>query len=1105
MSNGQDSGQAGRPFKEHVNIGGFEIIEEIGRGGMGVVYKAMQRSVSRVVALKVLSSRLAGNRNYVRRFVREARAAARLNHPNIVQGTDVGKSGGYYYFAMEYVDGETAASKAEREGPLKEEEALKICLQMAQALHHAHAQANIIHRDVKPQNILLARDGTAKLADLGLAREAARDDSSVTLEGATLGTPNYISPEQIRGKCDLDGRCDVYSLGATLYHLLAGKPPYVGETTNVVMAKHLTEPIPDLSAERPDISRGTAAIVRKAMQKEREDRYESAAEMAEAIDAVLRGQVAQASRVPQGPHARLAGRAKLQRARGKSASHTALAVGIIIIAAAALVVFLTIWLGEQDAPLPERKPPPTIVQRPKPPDERPKPPTERPGASKLKHAHELVLQSKDKPWLIIAPLEGILQRCRGSECEAAVKAILDKAKDDFRKVAQAELERCKTRADELAAKNRYGDGLDALDEFPAHLRTDETKEALDSLARSVLERGRKAYEDRKQSAEVAAAAGDFAKAIETIQSTKTFDLPGLAEEVGELVEKWQAEKVGAERKAKAENFKLMILRMTKILAALRDRQYAEARRLAEEAAHETAQPDDAERFRLLNEDIKSMESLWTEAVRSLEAMKPGDSIRLNGIKRTFVSFKNGMLTVQGTAEPVPLISMRDADFLDLLQPYFAADKTQSMPLLKRAFFYTFDRCRDLNKALGDLDAAAKLGAAQEVERGRFYVSFVSSLEAEEAASALLGDARAAASKKQWSVLAEKLKELDKYQSTRAYGMSEAELAELAQLLEVYGEEFKPGLIGSYYDGTKFEKLKHTAIANTVNLRGEPLFKAAGRKENFSVRWEGYIKIEETGSYVLGLAVDDGFRLWLDDRQLLDEWKLSQKSTASTKPMPLQKGFHKIKIEFFQGPGDAYVEFWWYRGSKYLGVVPPSALFHSTGQGKKLGIRPRKAPSATFASTDERTRGNWKGVYGSDGYNIIGDTAKYPAYATVNATSANLYTWGPTNEKRAPLQTGAGRIASCWHNNGFFTIDINLTDGKTHRLSIYVLDWDTKERAEDIEVRDADTGDLLDSRTVSDFHDGKYLVWDISGHVKMRFTKKGGRNALLSGIFFDTKK
>jgi len=204
--------------KKRKRIGGFEVLSRVGRGGMGTVYKARQVSMNRIVALKILPPSRAKNATYVQRFLREARSAAQLSHTNIVQAIDVGNADGYYYFAMEFVDGETVQALLEREGVLDERHALTIATAVAHALDHAHRHG-IVHRDVKPGNIMIDLHGAVKLADLGLARSVEPIDT-VTVDGVGVGTPHYIAPEQARGETDVDCRADIYSLGATLYHLL---------------------------------------------------------------------------------------------------------------------------------------------------------------------------------------------------------------------------------------------------------------------------------------------------------------------------------------------------------------------------------------------------------------------------------------------------------------------------------------------------------------------------------------------------------------------------------------------------------------------------------------------------------------------------------------------------------------------------------------------------------------------------------------------------------------------------------------------------------------------------------------------------------------------
>ena len=188
-------------------FGGYEILKRIDRGAMGTVYKARQVSMDRIVAIKVLSKNLSRDKEFVSRFEREARATARLNHPNIILGIDVGEAEGRRYFVMEFVDGRTVGEYLKRGGAMDEKRALLIVQQIARALDHADGH-HLVHRDIKPENIMVTRDGTAKLCDLGLAK-ATNTDSTQTEAGKSLGTPNYISPEQARGDVDVDIRSDI--------------------------------------------------------------------------------------------------------------------------------------------------------------------------------------------------------------------------------------------------------------------------------------------------------------------------------------------------------------------------------------------------------------------------------------------------------------------------------------------------------------------------------------------------------------------------------------------------------------------------------------------------------------------------------------------------------------------------------------------------------------------------------------------------------------------------------------------------------------------------------------------------------------------------------
>jgi len=277
-------------------IPGYQLICRVGKGAMATVYKARQNSLDRIVAVKVLPKRMSENREFVDRFYKEGKAAARLGHNNIVQAIDVGFSPkGYHYFVMEYVEGKTLydmmVPPPQGEGhQFSEAEALDITIQMADALAHSH-ERGLVHRDVKPKNIILTPGGVAKLTDLGLAR-ATDDREAAQLEaGKAYGTPYYISPEQIRGDVDIDFRADIYSLGATMYHVVTGRPPFEADTPAAVMHKHLKAPLVPADHINTALSAGVAEIIEVSMAKKREDRYASTQAMLEDLRAVRSGQM----------------------------------------------------------------------------------------------------------------------------------------------------------------------------------------------------------------------------------------------------------------------------------------------------------------------------------------------------------------------------------------------------------------------------------------------------------------------------------------------------------------------------------------------------------------------------------------------------------------------------------------------------------------------------------------------------------------------------------------------------------------------------------------------------------------------------------------------
>ena len=270
-------------------IPGYKVLGKLGSGAMAVVYKARQHSLDRIVAVKVLPKRFTEKSDYIRRFYKEGKAAAKLNHNNIVQAIDVGEVGGLYYFVMEYVEGKTLYDDLSRGKIFTEQEALDIVIQLANALAHAHAQG-LIHRDVKPKNIMINTENVVKLADMGLARETSDIKAAKHEEGKAFGTPYYIAPEQIRGEVNIDGRADIYALGATLFHMVTGRVPFEASTPSEVMRKHLKEPLTPPDHINTALSAGIAEVIEVMMAKKKQDRYSNMEELLIDLKAIRDGQ-----------------------------------------------------------------------------------------------------------------------------------------------------------------------------------------------------------------------------------------------------------------------------------------------------------------------------------------------------------------------------------------------------------------------------------------------------------------------------------------------------------------------------------------------------------------------------------------------------------------------------------------------------------------------------------------------------------------------------------------------------------------------------------------------------------------------------------------------
>lgn len=265
-------------------LGKYEIQKKIGAGGMGTVFLALDTQLKRAVALKVLPQEKARNPTLVRRFHSEAQAAAALEHDNIVTVYEAGEADGYNFIALEFIDGIDADNLVQQRGVIPVRRSIEIVRQVVQALDHAYAQG-IVHRDIKPANLLIRRDGVVKLADLGLARSLDEEaDTGITRAGTTVGTVDYMSPEQARDSKAADVRSDIYSLGCTWYHLLTGSPPFPGGSMTSKLRDHAVTPAPDPRHKNPNVPEGVVAVLRRMMAKAPDQRYQTPVELLKELD-----------------------------------------------------------------------------------------------------------------------------------------------------------------------------------------------------------------------------------------------------------------------------------------------------------------------------------------------------------------------------------------------------------------------------------------------------------------------------------------------------------------------------------------------------------------------------------------------------------------------------------------------------------------------------------------------------------------------------------------------------------------------------------------------------------------------------------------------------
>jgi eukaryotic-like serine/threonine-protein kinase len=693
--------------RSNKDIGGYTLISRLGAGGMGAVYKARQNSMDRMVALKVLPPKLAKDQSFIQRFFREARSVAQLNHLNIVQGIDVGEASGYYYFAMEFVEGSSLRDVIEERGHLSEAEALDVIEQVTRGLQHAHAHG-LIHRDIKPDNVLIEKSGVAKVCDLGLAR-LANDDSSLTQTGVALGTPHYISPEQARGEPDVDARADLYSLGATWFHILAGSPPFTADNALAVITKHLSEPAPKVSTMRKGISRGCEAVIAKLMAKEPADRYQSAEELLNDIADLKDGQTPRGATAAGAafmtsptaparvrdtrPHAPVSNRfaprdlpdgIDLDDLRDEPVPAGPLSSRPLQFALAAGVLglfALGTWgirnaLREPQQPLPV---PQNIPTAPATPEANPV--TALPGKDRLAelekmHQHILATRNKHPGDLDLLEKRWKLLRKAGEKTKYSLiamdelSAIASKRLEASRLKHAQDIKRFETVAsavNRLITNKRFGAALRECKTFSANpaARSPVVTRRLSALETRVAAEGRKAVLAVLGRAKQQTAKREFPAARKTLQEMSAWGLPAALPERDRAL----ARLASAERTAVREKEQQALDRCRKVIAGLKKlvkrKQFAMAVKKLDQASKDLPRAAAEQLVAPERELLANADRFMKQCTDRAKSPPAKLRIKVQGMSFRIAGFKNGVISIKRfrMSSQIELLSMDNQQLL----------------------------------------------------------------------------------------------------------------------------------------------------------------------------------------------------------------------------------------------------------------------------------------------------------------------------------------------------------------------------------------------------------------------------------------------------------
>ena len=722
-------------------LGEYELLEALGQGATGTVFKARQPSRERIVAIKVLAPTLARQEDYVARFRREARAAASLTHPTIVSPIDVGEDQGFYYLVAEYVAGESLATMLAREGRLPESQALAVATEVAAALDHANAKG-ILHRDLRPENILIAIDGQVRVTDFGLAKPIGADAPTARDAERFLASPVYLAPEELRSDSDVDCRADIYSLGILLFQMLTGDVPFKGPTAMAVAAAAVSQPVPSVRSLVPDARIATGRAVERMTAKDRSARYSSPADVHAALKSAAGAQAPAAAAAaparplaprPAGQAAAGAQRPAARRQRSKAGKYIIGTIGI------AIHVLLFAWLGPKVLKRFEQSPTARRVRTAAPPAPVTSavPVVPKTSASALpmddpallrelqKELDGAVLFARSNPDAYatrLARLERVIDRFSGSRKRrlpeeghnvlAALQDELARARDAQRKAADDEMSKRRARADERMQAGRIADALAVFDNFPAELssrdvmsRVRDARDAIrgqalaefkarDAKAKALIKEGRLEH------------AKDIYLAVRSwgIRDVKTAATKAIGDIDRLITQRTAAALVGAK-----EAYPKLVRSLVDLLG---QRDYKAARAEIDAALVDTKLASVRERVRIFQELVRGAAEVWAQVGAGAKTLQEGDVVRFGGVAGQYLRIEGDKIYVKigGGVAARDLRELSSVDAVSLAAR--ALDESAAPVQVKIGLFLIADR--DYERARSLLAKAKAAGADASV-------------------------------------------------------------------------------------------------------------------------------------------------------------------------------------------------------------------------------------------------------------------------------------------------------------------------------------------------------------------------------------------------------